>query len=85
MVDRTRREPDPFLDWKVRVFFAGAALLVPGVLLGYEPLVLLAIVVLAAGLMLLTVLSARHRRQAEAASAEWEEEADGRVGVKLKE
>jgi UPF0716 family protein affecting phage T7 exclusion len=78
MADRTRREPDPFLDWKVRVFFAGAALLVPGVLLGYDPLVLLAIVILAGGLMLLTALGARRRRQAEAAAAEeWEEEADG--------
>ena len=75
MVDRTRRAPDPYLEWKVRIFFAGAALLVTGVLLGYRVLVLLAIVILASGLMLLTVLAARDRRRAEQAQADegWEE------------
>jgi hypothetical protein len=75
MVDRTPREPDPFLDWKVRVFFAGAVLLAAGVLLGRDVLVLLAIGVLAFGLMLMTILAARQRRRAEAmqAAEEWEE------------
>lgn len=73
MIDRTRRGPDPFLAWKLRLFFAGAALLAAGMLLGYDVLALLAIVVLVAG-MVLMLLSARHRRRAEAEAAEGEED-----------
>ena len=71
MIDRTRRGPDPFLDWKVRIFFAGGLLLVAGVLLGYRVLVLLAIIVLLVGLFATTILGKRH---AKARAAEAEEE-----------
>lgn len=67
MIDRARRQPDPFLDWKIRVFFAGGVLLVAGVLLGYRVLVLLAIIVLLVGLFATTILGKRHARAAEAA------------------
>lgn len=70
MIDRTRRESDPFLDWKVRIFFTGAVLLAAGVFLGQRILVLLAIIVLGVGLMGMTVLTARRRRRQEAAAAE---------------
>ena len=65
MVDRRRRDhPDPFLDWKVRIFFAGAALLMAGILLQRDVLALVAIVVLAAGLLLALVSAVRGRRSA---------------------
>lgn len=73
MIDRTRRGPDPFLDWKVRIFFAGGLLLVAGVLLGYRVLVLLAIIVLLVGLFATTILGKRHAK-ARAAEVEAEEE-----------
>lgn len=65
MIDRARRGPDPFLDWKVRIFFGGAALLAAGVLLGYRVLVLLAIVLLVVGLFATTILGKRQQRTAE--------------------
>ncbi|HEX6373109.1 MAG TPA: hypothetical protein VF006_29570 [Longimicrobium sp.] len=65
MTDRPRRRPDPFLDWKVRIFFAGAVLLAAGVLLGREPLVLLAITVLVVGLFATTILGKRRAREME--------------------
>jgi Flp pilus assembly protein TadB len=65
VIDRARREPDPFLDWKVRIFFAGAVLLAAGVLLGYRVLVLLAIILLVVGLIATTILGKRHRRARE--------------------
>ncbi|HYR06846.1 MAG TPA: hypothetical protein VEQ60_03680 [Longimicrobium sp.] len=65
MRDRARREPDPFLDWKIRIFFGGGLLLVAGVLLGYRVLVLLAIVVLLVGLFATTILGKRHSRARE--------------------
>jgi Flp pilus assembly protein TadB len=78
VIERTRREPDPFLDWKVRVFFTGAVLVAAGVFLGQRILVLLAIVVLAVGLMGMTILTARRRRQREQAAAaeDWENEVE---------
>lgn len=66
MIDRARRAPDPFLDWKVRIFFAGAALAAAGMLLGYRVLVLLAIIVLVVGLFATTILAKRSARAAEA-------------------
>ena len=77
MIDRTRRGVDPFLDWKVRVFFTGAVLVAAGVFLGQRILVLLAIIVLAAGLMGMSLLSARRRRREQAAAGE---EGDGEEG-----
>lgn len=64
MSDRIRREPDPFLDWKVRIFFAGAVLAAAGMLLGYRVLVLLAILVLVVGLFATTILAKRQARAA---------------------
>jgi Flp pilus assembly protein TadB len=65
VIDRTRRAPDPFLDWKVRIFFAGAVLLAAGAILGYRVLVLLAIIVLVVGLFATTILGRRRARAAE--------------------
>jgi type III secretory pathway component EscV len=79
VIDRIRRDPDPFLEWKVRVLFAGGALLAAGMVLGQDVLALLAIAVLVGG-MVLMILSANHRRRAQAeaaAQAEGEEEAWG--------
>lgn len=75
MIDRVRRAPDPFLDWKVRVFFAGAVLLAAGILLGRDVLVLLAIVVLTVGALAIAILD-RRRRKAEAADADQEVDPD---------
>ncbi|HEU4881832.1 MAG TPA: hypothetical protein VFT45_06295 [Longimicrobium sp.] len=65
MISRARRELDPFLDWKIRIFFAGAVLAAAGILLGYDVLVLLAIIVLLVGLFATTILAKRHARAAE--------------------
>lgn len=74
MMDRSRRdEPDPFLDWKVRIFFVGAALLMVGVLLDREVLVLAAAAVLAAGSVLMLISKYRERRRMEARIAEHDE------------
>lgn len=64
MIARTRRAPDPFLDWKVRIFFAGGVLLAAGAIFGYRVLVLLAIVVLVVGLFATTILAKRQARAA---------------------
>ncbi len=83
MTDRTRREPDPLLDWKVRVFFAGAVLLAAGVLLDRDVLVLLAIVVLVVGLFATLILGKRHRRAREMEEAEeedWDDREDPQGG-----
>ena len=62
-MDRRRRdEPDPFLDWKVRIFFAGAVLLVAGVLLQRDVLALLSAAVLAVGAVLMLIVRIRERR-----------------------
>jgi Na+-transporting methylmalonyl-CoA/oxaloacetate decarboxylase gamma subunit len=76
VIDRTRRAPDPYLDWKVRTFFAGALLAAAGVLLGYRVLVLLAIIVLIVGLFATTILGKRHARAQAEAEAEAEDEGD---------
>lgn len=73
MIDRARRGPDPFLDWKVRIFFGGAVLLAAGIFLGRDVLVLLAILVLAFGALAIAILD-RRRRKAEAVDED--EEAD---------
>lgn len=64
MIDRRRRdEPDAFLDWKVRIFFAGAALLAAGVVTGRDVLALLAVAVLVVGALLILGDRVRRRRQ----------------------
>jgi Flp pilus assembly protein TadB len=76
VIDRARRDVDPFLDWKVRVFFIGAVLVAAGVFLGQRILVLLAIIVLAAGLMGMKVLAVRRQRREEAEAMEEQGEAE---------
>jgi Flp pilus assembly protein TadB len=77
MIDRRRLdEPDPFLDWKVRIFFAGAALLVAGVVLKRDVLALVAAAVLAAGAVLMLVTRYRQRRREDARIAEHAEHAE---------
>jgi Flp pilus assembly protein TadB len=71
---RARRGPDPFLDWKIRIFFAGALLAAAGILLGHDVLVLLAILVLLVGLFATTILA--KRREREAAEVEADEKED---------
>jgi type III secretory pathway component EscV len=73
VIDRARREPDPFLDWKVRVFFAGAVLLAAGVVLGQDVLVLLAIAVLVVGLFATLILRKRQERARAMEAMEAEE------------
>ncbi len=64
MIDRRRAgRDDPFLDWKVRIFFIGAALLVAAILFGRPVLALAAAGVLAGGLVLAAVARARARRR----------------------
>jgi hypothetical protein len=77
MIDRRRlEEPDPFLDWKVRIFFAGAVLLMVGVLLNRNVLALLAAVVLGAGLVLTLIVRLRERRRQDARIAHYAQEDD---------
>ena len=68
MIDRTRREPDFYLDWKVRLFFTGAVLVAAGVVFGQDVLVLIAIILLVVGLLATTILN-RRRKRAEATMA----------------
>ena len=64
MMERRRRdEPDPFLDWKVRIFFAGAVLLMAGILLQRDVLALIAAVVLGIGTVMMMVARIRERRR----------------------
>ena len=79
MASRARRGVDPYLDWKIRIFFAAAALVAAGVLLRYDVLVLLAIGLLVAGLLVLTYLATRRRRAAEEAVAAYEGWEEGEV------
>ena len=66
MMDRRRPdEQDPFLDWKVRVFFAGAVLLMAGVVLNRDVLALAAAAVLAVGAVLIGINRLRRRRREE--------------------
>jgi hypothetical protein len=63
MIDRRRREePDPFLEWKLRIFFAGALLMVLGVFLDREVLLLLAAAVLGVGMVFILIARYRERR-----------------------
>jgi hypothetical protein len=74
MMDRQRLdEPDPFVDWKVRIFFAGAALLMASVLLRRDVLALLAAAVLGVGAVLMLVNRYRQRRRQDARIAEHDE------------
>ena len=64
MIDRVGREgPDPLLDWKLRLFFAGAAVLILSMVLDRRPLALVAIGVLGLGMVLVLIDRVRHRRQ----------------------
>lgn len=54
---------DPFLDWKVRIFFSGAAVLVAGILFDRPVLALVAAGVLAAGVALAAFARLRARRR----------------------
>lgn len=56
---------DPFLDWKVRIFFSGAAILLAGILFGRPVLALVAAGVLAAGVALAALVRLRARRRDE--------------------
>jgi len=51
-LNRGRRGGDPYLDWKDRFFFAGAALALVGIARESKLLVGLALVVLVAGMVL---------------------------------
>ena len=63
-MDRQRREePDRFLEWKVRIFFAGAVLLMAGILLQRDVLALVAAVVLGIGTVMTMVARIRERRR----------------------
>ena len=68
VIDRTRREPDFYLDWKIRLFFTGAVLVAAGVVFGQDVLVLIAIILLVVGLLATTILN-RRRKRAEATMA----------------
>ena len=53
LLDRRQREgPDPLLEWKVRLFFAGALLLLVGMALGRDLMVGAGVAVLAAAFAL---------------------------------
>jgi hypothetical protein len=74
-MDRRRRdEPDYFLDWKVRIFFTGAALLGAAVFLQRDVLALVAAAVLGVGVVLILIGKYRERRRQEAAMAARDEE-----------
>lgn len=74
MISRERLdEPDPFLDWKLRTFFAGAALLVAAVVLKRDVLALVAAAVLGAGAVLMLIGRYRQRRRQDARIAEHED------------
>ncbi|HEX8395189.1 MAG TPA: hypothetical protein VF665_22770 [Longimicrobium sp.] len=74
MVDRVRRtEPDRLLEWKVGLFFAGALLLMAGMLTARTVLVMAAAVVLAVGAAMGLVDRVRRRRAEE---AQWEQDED---------
>lgn len=67
-MDRSRRtEPDPFLEWKVGLFFVGAILLLIGMVTEREPLALGAAVVLGIAAAIGLVDRIRRRRAEEQA------------------
>ncbi len=49
---RTRRGPDPYYDWKVALFTAGAAVGLTGIFTNHDALVLLAMPILVLGVIL---------------------------------
>jgi hypothetical protein len=51
-LDRSSRGPDPWLDWKVRVFFLGAALALVGMAMGNRVVTGVAMGVLLVGVIL---------------------------------
>ncbi|HWK88534.1 MAG TPA: hypothetical protein VNP72_01015 [Longimicrobium sp.] len=69
-MDPQARPPDPYLEWKVRCFFAGAILLLGGILFEFRFAAVLAIVVLAAGLILV-LMSRIQRREEGRPDDEW--------------
>lgn len=74
MISRERPdEPDPFLDWKLRTFFAGAVLLMAAVVLQVDALALVAAAVLAAGAGMMLIGRYRQRRRQDARIAEHED------------
>ncbi|HST61344.1 MAG TPA: hypothetical protein VLK84_21750 [Longimicrobium sp.] len=74
MISRERPdEPDPFLEWKLRTFFAGAVLLMAAVVLQLDVLALVAAGVLAVGAALMLVSRYRQRRRQDARIAEHED------------
>lgn len=84
MIDRTRRGgPDPFLDWKVRIFFVGAALLVAGIFLRRDVLALAAAGVLGVGVVLILVVRLRERRrEAARVGQDWDDEEVREDGIR---
>jgi hypothetical protein len=65
-MDRRRDgSEDPFLDWKVRIFFVGAALLLAGILFDRPVLALVAAGVLAVGVVLAGLARMRRRGRGE--------------------
>jgi small-conductance mechanosensitive channel len=63
MIDRHRDAArDPFLDWKVRIFFVGAALLLASIFFDRPVLALAAAGVLGAGIVLVALSRLRARR-----------------------
>ncbi|HYW12851.1 MAG TPA: hypothetical protein VE871_12915 [Longimicrobium sp.] len=74
MISRERPdEPDPFLDWKLRTFFAGAVLLVGAVVLQVDALALVAAGVLAVGAAMMLIGRYRQCRRQDARIAEHED------------
>ena len=74
MIDRRRLdEPDPFLDWKLRTFFAGAVLLMASVVFRVDALALVAAGVLAVGAAFMLVGRYRRRRREDARIREQDE------------
>jgi hypothetical protein len=64
VIDRRRvGRDDPFVDWKVRIFFVGAALLMAAVLFDRPVLALVAAGILAVGVVLAGVARLCSRRR----------------------
>ena len=76
--DRSRRGPDPYLDWKVRLFLAGAVVALVGMARESSWIVGVAVALLAAGFLLRFVPAADEERDGEGAGdqASHEREAD---------
>lgn len=70
-MDRAPREPDPFLEWKLRLFFAGAILLMAAIFLNLDVLAVLSAVVLGAGAVLIGISRLKQRRVDRATEEAW--------------